>query len=83
MIRRRSVLSLFSFLFLAPAVGSAAMPITEPDPHDVLEDLRGSLKSLQASAARSPDPQLLAAVGHLAAAVAVLEVAALRDSDAK
>ncbi|MFT3768924.1 MAG: hypothetical protein QM820_26075 [Minicystis sp.] len=70
----------FSFLFLAPAVGSAAMPVTEPDPHYVLEDLRISLKALQESAARDPgNAQLLAAVGHLAAAVAVLEVAALRD----
>lgn len=77
LFRRRSVLLSFSFLFFAPPVGCGAMPITDPDPHKILADLRASLANLQAAAKNAPsDARLLVAVGQVAAAIAVLETPA-------
>ena len=52
-------------------------PIEPPVPHnDILDTLRPVFAQLRAAAARSPgDAHLLAAVAHVAGAVAALELA--------
>jgi hypothetical protein len=57
-------------------VDYAAMPAEGPTPHGrVLDTLRTALAELQSAAQSNPnDPVLFPAIGHVAAAVALLEM---------
>lgn len=59
------------------------MPIEGPDPHDITAALARTLAELRTLArASSPDPRILGALGHVAAAVALLEALPRSEPDA-
>jgi hypothetical protein len=50
------------------------MPIEPPDPHDIRPDLARMLTILRGEVAKRPqDPRILGAMGHVAAALAILD----------
>lgn len=50
------------------------MPIEPPDPHDITPTLARALAALRAAVARDPDDaRTLIALGHVAAALAILD----------
>ncbi len=73
-VGRRSVVLSFSFLFLPGRVGCAPMPITPPDPGDILDKLRAVQEQLRALAQAQPDaPFVKVALGSVDVAVVAAE----------
>ena len=78
-LNRRAAVMAFSFLFLRPRVGSAAMPVTDPDPHKILTTLRTVETELRALvAARPGDALARAALG--AVEVSIVAMSAIVSS---
>lgn len=74
LVSRRSAILSFSFLFLPDGLGCGAMPITPPDPGDILDKLRAVQEELQALASAKPDdPLVKVALGSVDVAVTATE----------